>query len=261
MKKLLALFAFALVVFTANAQSCPDNNHPHIIDLGLHSGTKWACCNVGTDKPEGYGGYYSWGETEEKNNNDWSTYEHCDGNETSCHNLGSDISGTQYDVAHVKWGGSWVMPSNNQQTELLYYCKRQWTTMNGIAGLTLTGLNGNTIFLPAAGMHWSNDFLQVGEGGNYWSSTMGQYSGISCAWDMNFLDGGQSWAEGIRDIGKSVRPVIVETNYINLPESFSVKSSQAIYNLYGVKVADTMADISTLFPGIYISNGKKFVVK
>ena len=153
------------------------------------------------------------------------------------------------------------MPSDNQQKELLYSCKSQWTTMNGVAGLTLTGRNGNAIFLPAAGMHWFDDILGAGEDGNYWSSTIGQYSGIYCACDMNFLDGGQSRSEGIRDIGKSVRPVIDEADNINLPDAFSGKSSQAIYNLYGIKVADTMADISTLFPGIYIVNGKRIVVK
>ena len=41
---------------------CPDGNHPHMIDLGLPSGTKWACCNVGATKPEDYGGYYHFGE-------------------------------------------------------------------------------------------------------------------------------------------------------------------------------------------------------
>ena len=261
MKRIFITMTMMLIVFMAKAQSCPDNNHPHVIDLGLPSGTKWACCNVGTDKPEGYGGYYAWGETEEKDNYDWSTYTLCDGDETTCHDLGSDISGTQYDVAHVKWGGAWVMPSDNQQKELLYSCKSQWTTMNGVAGLTLTGRNGNAIFLPAAGMYWFNDILGAGEDGNYWSSTMGQYSGIYCACDMNFLDGGQGRSEGLRDIGKSVRPVIDEADNINLPEAFSGKSSQAIYNLYGIKVADTMADISTLFPGIYIVNGKKIVVK
>lgn len=38
---------------------CPDDNHPHMIDLGL--GVKWACCNVGATAPEEYGGYYAWG--------------------------------------------------------------------------------------------------------------------------------------------------------------------------------------------------------
>ena len=43
-------------------RTCPDDNHPHLIDLGLPSGTLWACCNVDTDHPENqsptnYGGY------------------------------------------------------------------------------------------------------------------------------------------------------------------------------------------------------------
>ena len=44
--------------------NCPDTNHPHLIDLGLPSGTKWACCNVDASKPEEYGGYYACGETQ-----------------------------------------------------------------------------------------------------------------------------------------------------------------------------------------------------
>ncbi len=44
---------------TTAHSSCPDGNHPHAIDLGLPSGTKWACCNVGASAPEAYGGYYA----------------------------------------------------------------------------------------------------------------------------------------------------------------------------------------------------------
>lgn len=33
------------VPVSANS-SCPDVNHPHMIDLGLPSNTKWSCCNV-----------------------------------------------------------------------------------------------------------------------------------------------------------------------------------------------------------------------
>ena len=42
--------------------SCPDANHPHWIDLGLPSGTKWRCCNEGASTPEAYGGYYAFGQ-------------------------------------------------------------------------------------------------------------------------------------------------------------------------------------------------------
>ena len=40
---------------------CPDEGHPHLIDLGLPNGTLWACCNVGANSPEDIGGYYAMG--------------------------------------------------------------------------------------------------------------------------------------------------------------------------------------------------------
>ena len=48
----IILYEDATQAYTA----CPDNNHPHLIDLGLPSSTKWSCCNVGASKPEAYGG-------------------------------------------------------------------------------------------------------------------------------------------------------------------------------------------------------------
>lgn len=46
-------------VVKLSCESCPDGNHPHVIDLGLPSGTKWLCCNVGASKPEEYGTYHN----------------------------------------------------------------------------------------------------------------------------------------------------------------------------------------------------------
>lgn len=43
-------------------KSCPDNNHPHWIDLGLPSGTKWRCCNEGASTPEADGGFFKFGQ-------------------------------------------------------------------------------------------------------------------------------------------------------------------------------------------------------
>ena len=176
MKRLFITLTLTLVAFMANAQSCPDNNHPHAIDLGLPSGTKWACCNVGATAPEGHGGYYAWGETEEKAKYDWTTYTHCDGSMDTCHDLGSDIAGTEYDVAHVKWGGSWVIPSLDQIKELASNCSCTWTRINDVYGDLFTGPNGSTIFLPESGF-WRNDGKQgntdeIPISGNYWSSTI-----------------------------------------------------------------------------------------
>lgn len=38
---------------------CPDENHPHWIDLGLPSGKKWKCCNEGASSPKEFGEFYT----------------------------------------------------------------------------------------------------------------------------------------------------------------------------------------------------------
>ena len=135
------------------------------IDLGLPSKTKWASCNVGATKPEEYGGYYAWGETEEKETYTWESYIHWVwvGSYYNLLDLGSDISGTDYDVAHVTWGGDWVMPTYDDFEELFDNCDYEWTTLNGVDGMKFTSkTNGNSIFLPAAGYRWEGILDLVG---------------------------------------------------------------------------------------------------
>jgi hypothetical protein len=193
--------------------TCPDDLHPHLIDLGLPSGTKWACCNVDTDYPQkqsptNYGGYYAWGETETRSTYDWSYYTHCDNeSKDECHNLGDDISGTEYDVAHVKWGGSWVMPTKEQQDELRKKCTFEWTTENGVNGGKFTSENGASIFLPAAGYHNGDNFNAEGTYGWYWSSTQSpSYSFEACY--LGFLSSNVVPYYYDRKTGLTVRPVV-----------------------------------------------------
>lgn len=187
-------------------RTCPDDNHPHAINLGLPSGTKWACCNVGASSPEGYGGYYAWGETEEKSVYNWATYTYMNPDTGDFVSLGSDISGTVYDVAHVHWGASWVMPSKNRIDELLDYCTHEWTSVNGVNGMIVTGPSGGQIFLHAAGGRLGEGLYNAGSYGNYWSSTQcpdGSYD----AYNLSFLSGdwGRNWDN--RYNGRPVRAV------------------------------------------------------
>ena len=184
-------------------------NETHVaVDLGLPSGTKWATCNVGASKPEEYGGYYAWGETEEKEVYSQDAYMYYKNGEYV--NLGSDISGTKYDVAHVKWGGNWCMPTKDDIKELLDNCTSEWTTLNGVNGRKFTSnINGNSIFLPAAGYRWDGDLYNAGEYGYYWSST--QNPDVSCfAFGLYFYSGYAFWyGYGLyRSYGQSVRPVV-----------------------------------------------------
>lgn len=177
------------------------------VDLGLPSGTKWACCNVGASRPEEYGGYYAWGETEEKNLYDWFTYCHCDGTESTCHNLDC-ICGTSHDVAHIKWGGFWQIPTSEQINELIDHTTYRWIELNGVYGGKFTGVNGNSIFLPAAGGRHGSELYSCGKHGLYWSG-MQNYNNNDAYilhFDSNFAD----WCKNYwyRKIGISVRPVL-----------------------------------------------------
>ena len=246
--------------FTSNPSSCPDDNHPHAIDLGLPSGTKWACCNVGADKPEAYGGYYAWGETEEKEIYDWASYTLCDGRANTSQNLGSDIAGTSYDVAHVKWGGGWQMPSMEQLEELIHNCPYTWTVMDGVNGTLFTGSNGGTLFMPAAGQRWKNESNCVGYNGFFWTSTQLKYS-VDDAYSLIFFVYDAVTDFNFRGLGFSVRPIMNDASNINLPKSSSEISNQAVFNLFGIKVADSMDGMKNLSPGIYVVDGKKMVVR
>lgn len=186
--------------------SCPDDHHPHLIDLGLPSGTKWACCNVGAHKPEGSGGYYAWGEVEEKDDYEWETYQFVDYDTEECVYIADDISGSEYDVAHVLWGGAWRMPSSARFTELLEQCTVEWTRLNDVEGCLLTGPNGGTLFFPLAGGFLYNWLYYEGLDGYYWTSSFDAEKNDSAHF---FYFRAVGWFEEIsqRYLGYTVRAV------------------------------------------------------
>ena len=200
---------------------CPDSNHPHIIDLGLPSGTKWACCNVGTNIPTECGNYFAWGETSSKSyyakyNYKWFR----DGDDHNitkycCNsNFGTVDNRTELepedDAACVNWGPEWRMPSLRQFYELKNNCATKWTNVNGMGGyLFKSNTNGKAVFLPAAGWPY-NGVQEVGSEGFYWS----------CRYYYDFRPdlgeilafGGKNALNGYyynRYKGASVRPVYV----------------------------------------------------
>ena len=154
----------------------------YAVDLGLPSGTLWADRNVGADAPEGYGDFFAWGETTAKDTYSWATYLLCNGSSTKitkyCNqtNYGTIDGKTTLepadDAAYVNMGKDWRMPTAQEQQELITQCTREWTTQNGVNGYKLTGPNGKSIFLPAAGYHTNKLHLGAGANGYYWSSTL-----------------------------------------------------------------------------------------
>lgn len=159
------------------------------VDLGLS--VKWATCNVGSSTPEDYGNYYAWGETSPKT----SAYTYSD-NPTTLP--------ASADAATANWGGGWRMPTKEECEELLNNCTWQWTTLNGVNGCLVTGTNGNTIFLPAAGGRSGTGTFSVGSEGQYWS---GSVIDSRYAWLLYFGSDGHGMSDQGRVYGLSVRAV------------------------------------------------------
>lgn len=183
------------------------------IDLGLPSGTKWAGWNVGASSPEEYGGYYAWGETEEKSYYSFDTYKfgvdsNQDGfwNDDELGNIGLNISRTQYDVARQKWGGSWRMPTKEEFDELISKCTWTWCQYKGVDGYKVTGSTGNSIFLPATGYRLGTSLFN-NDCGNYWSASHNENNDGS-AWYLSFFRGYYTCNDryGLGN-GHTVRPV------------------------------------------------------
>ena len=186
------------------------------VDLGLPSGLKWATCNVGASQPEEYGDYFAWGEVEPKEYYDWSTYKWCNGSyDTQTKYCTDSYYGIvdnkttlelSDDAANYNWGGSWRMPTTEEQVELYNNCSWEWTTQNGVYGRKVTGPNGNSIFLPAAGYRYGSSLSYAGGYGYYRSSSLNT-SYPYYAYSLYFCSDIVGWGSSYRDYGFSVRPV------------------------------------------------------
>ena len=196
----------------------PNTGNHEYVDLGLS--VKWATCNVGASKPEEYGDYFAWGETQPKNTYDWSTYKWCNGSYDTqtkyCtkNSYGTVDNKTQLelsdDAARANWGGSWRMPTHEEQEELRTQCTWTWTTQNGVYGYKVTskksGYTNNSIFLPAAGCRYVSSLYIAGSDGSYWSSSLStDFPGH--AYYLYFNSARVDWNGYYRCVGFTVRPV------------------------------------------------------
>ncbi len=206
------------------------DNTNHYVDLGLPSGTLWATMNVGASKPEEYGDYFAWGETEGYNSGKtyfgWSTYKWCKGNDNALTKYSTNGSHGSYgyngftdnktqldpedDAAYVNWGSGWRMPTYDQLKELRDQCTWTLYTFNNVKGYLVEGKNGNVIFLPAAGHRYYASLSGAGSYGIYWSRTLcSDYPSFAWFLDFNSNSSGVYGSSGYRYCGRSVRPVRV----------------------------------------------------
>ena len=236
---------------------------PDAIDLGLPSGLKWASFNLGASKPEEYGDYYAWGETEpyysslnpltwkegKEAGYDLKSYKWCMGTSNTYKKYNSYPSygyngfadykynlDPEDDAAYVNLGGQWRLPSEVEITELRESCSWVKKTRNGVTGFEATGPNGNSIFFPAAGSFGvDNDGKTL-----YYESVLGLYSSYSLSSSQYAINNGailglyclegndiQVYDGAVpRSIGNSIRPVYGERAVPVSVESISLDQSE-----------------------------------
>lgn len=216
-----AIIVSLMIVTYGNASGQTSNSSGvQAVDLGLS--VKWADRNVGASTPSDFGDYYAWGEISVKDNYSWEKYKWCNG---SAHSLTKyntyDKYGTvdnrtrlydEDDVAHVKLGGNWRMPTKDEFRELLATkgnenYKWEWTSIKGHTGWKITyRVNNQTIFIPAADGRDGTSLPKGGSYGYYWSSSLNT-AYLRCAWSLCSDSKGVGMFYYDRNIGSSVRPV------------------------------------------------------
>jgi hypothetical protein len=186
------------------------------VDLGLPSGTLWADRNVGADSPEAYGDYFAWGETSTKSTYNWSTYKWCQGSYLTmtkyCNKSfygivdNKTVLDLEDDAAYANMGKEWRMPTDKELDELKIKCTWTWTSQKGTMGYKVTGPNGKSIFLPAAGYRDDTYLLNAGSNGDYWSASLCEINPNS-AWYLYLDSSNLSTYNGNRYRGHAVRAV------------------------------------------------------
>ena len=157
-------------------QSSKSHRGHEYVDLGLS--VKWATCNIGSETPDNPGDLYVWD--------------------------------SEDDVAHVKWGGRWRMPTADEFRELCLSCNWTWTTCNNVYGYRITsrmpGYEECSIFLPVCDDYSGSFPFYMGPNGQYLSSSLSSDDPSSCC-TLMFNSENVNWGFYSRNFTRSVRPV------------------------------------------------------
>lgn len=255
------LFCLSLAALTLLSVSCKKDDKadkgkygvdgvtplPEAVDLGTvvnGKNIKWASFNLGASKEYEYGNYYAWGETATKSDYSWATYtyangyfdkltKYCPKDKTDYWDVaGKEPDGEvtllpSDDVAHVKLGGKWRMPTLDEIKALLAlqtnddYTWEDWTLPtdengneikdawgNVVRGIRITRKStGATLFLPASGYCFGVSIGEdAGSCGCYWFTSLGAGSPDHALY-VYFDSNGSDWYGYRRFIGLPVRPV------------------------------------------------------
>ena len=221
------------------------HNGHEFVDLGLPSGILWATCNVGATSPEQAGLYFAFGETVGYTAEQVAAGERTfDEASYTASGISADLTLAQ-DAAHVNLGGNWRMPTSAEFGELIDNCDVMWTRNyngTGVEGSIFTSrINGNSVFLPAAGLCIYSTVYGVDSYGSY---LLASWEGSYYACYFYFSSGFQSLYYDDRYYGFSVRGVCKK-------ESSKEKVDQ-VKNIS--RVIDVLTEVAKEYSGKTIEN-------
>ena len=110
----------------------------------------------------------------------------------------NDVLAKKYDAVSQIMGGDWRMPTQDECKELIDNTEYKWFddfNSSGVSGGKLTSkINGNSIFIPAAGTYDYGSVTDVGEEGFVRSSSLitPNYSNaltLYISWEECFMGG------------------------------------------------------------------------
>ena len=187
------------------------------VDLGLPSGLLWATTNVGAEEPQVYGTRFAWGETETKDDYEWTTYRWGTSSTKLTRYCTSSSYGTvdglsellpEDDAASVVTGCAWHIPSYDDWDELGDNCVIWADSVSHIHGWSVMGKVKKTkIFLPNSGYREAELIYNEGYDAFYWASETYSFN-CSTAYGYYLGPSYKGWGYRQRYLGNPVRPVI-----------------------------------------------------
>jgi hypothetical protein len=125
-----------------------------LVDLGLS--VRWARFNVGAKTGTDLGGLFGFGDLTG-----------CLPSIDPADYASVDVYRTASDLAFQASLGRATLPTVADFEELFSLCTKEWIEQDGVTGYKLTGPNGNSIFLPAAGSRIGSGVTNEGAEGYY----------------------------------------------------------------------------------------------
>lgn len=186
------------------------------VDLGLS--VKWGKRNIGARSASDLGGLFGFGDITG-----------CNASIDPADYADADTYRTALDIANIALGGKATLPTAQEFEELFTLCTTEWTEQDGVPGYKVTGKNGNSIFLPAAGKRVAHDISNTGSQGYYLTGTVNSGS-TQFAVDYEFNSSTHLRSTRATYEALAVRPVSVARN-VKLDKSL-------LYNTWEIDIKD-----------------------